>query len=250
MLKHLERPFSAGERMDDRFEIISYLGKGGYGFTYIVHDNIQKQQVVLKTLRIHKRWSKKEQKRFLEEQTILQMLNDSSFPRFYNTGMFKNIPYFTMEYIQGQTLETLIFDHEKKWTEKQAFLFGLELLQKIRMLHTSKIVHRDLHIPNIVIKNDIIHIIDFGLSKILNSNDKVPKIYQHDFQGLGHILLFLLYTNYDVPDRKRDKSWEEELSISTFAKEIINTLFGLNRIYKNIDEIEIEIRQLLSKWEE
>jgi len=50
-------------------------------------------------------------------------------------------------------------------SEEQKLDFVDQLLAKMEKLQTEGILHRDLHLGNILLKNDCLHIVDFGLGK-------------------------------------------------------------------------------------
>jgi hypothetical protein len=61
---------------------------------------------------------------------------------------------------------------------------------------------------------------------------------------LGHFLLFLLYSNFSLPENKRETSWDQELDISNEAKHIIRRLLQIETEYGNCAEIRADIKNL------
>ncbi|WP_445491148.1 serine/threonine protein kinase [Niallia sp. 03133] len=250
LLKHIEKPLETNSIINNRYKIISFLAKGGYGYTYMAFDHVKNAEVVLKTLRFHKRIIKKEYQRFQQEQKILQRIEHASFPSFYDSGFIHGkIPYFTMEFKSGKTLEKCLFDEQSKWNDKQTFYFGLQLLELIEYLHTNHIVHRDLHIPNIIMVNSHPSIIDFGLATLCDQNK--PTLHQYDFAGLGNILLFLFYSTYELSnDNNKERSWQDELPLSSDAKLIIKRLLAIEEPFKDCNQIKNAFQQQLRIEEE
>ncbi|PKG24020.1 serine/threonine protein kinase [Niallia nealsonii] len=241
-LKIIEKPFKENKIISNRYIIRSFLGRGGYGYTYLVYDEMQKQEVVLKTLRLHKRIRKKEKKRFQQEQDILLSLNSSSFPKFYDRGFIDgSIPYFTMEFINGKTMEAWLFDEKRKWSEKQVFQFGLKLVELVDMLHKNQIVHRDIHLPNLIVANNQLKLIDFGLAKKCTREE--ADLFADDFFGIGQILLFLFYSSYEPGDKQKEKSWQEELQLTGEAQTLLKKLLAIEEPFRNCQQIK---RALLS----
>ena len=82
-----------------------------------------------------------------------------------------------MEYIEGGTLGQYIKKHNFNFTEHQAANIIYQIAQGVKYLHSYGIVHRDLKPDNIMITqpNDlgVLKIMDFGLSKILSSQEKM-----------------------------------------------------------------------------
>jgi serine/threonine protein kinase len=242
----LEKPFKSGKLIEDRYEIVEFLGRGSYGNSYLVYDREKQSQVVLKLLRLHKRMFKSGKIAFEKEQQLLKEIDHPSFPSFYEKGEHHSTPFFTMEYVNGKTFEQLIFEEEETYSEKETFQIGLQLLQIIDWLHDNGIVHRDIRIPNVMITQNQLKLIDFGLARRFNANhlpsfhlDHIKKVISpvSDFYALGHFLLFLLYSTYELEDKK-EKSWEEELDLSDSAHRILRKLLAIDEPYQSCQEIE------------
>ncbi|MEH7181119.1 serine/threonine protein kinase [Neobacillus vireti] len=251
----IERRFLQNEIIAERYQIISHLGSGSYGNSYLVLDRVSQQQKVLKALRIHKRIKKSGKKGFKLEINILKSLKHPQFPKFYEDGTYKRIPFYTMEYIEGKNFEQLIFQDGQQYTETEAFGIAYELLKLIHYLHEHHLIHRDIRIPNVIMSGSKIFLIDLGLTrKCDQENDKKPKRNlrkeanrQADFYGLGHFLLFLLYSSYSFPQDQKESSWEEELDISYQAKHIINRLLQIEAGYDSCEQVKSDIKKIIGE---
>ena len=251
-----ERNLSKGDCVLERYEVREMLGKGSYGYSYLVFDKKLNRLSVLKILRFHQRLTKRGRSFFYHEMEILKSLTHPSFPDFYESGVFDNIPFYTMEYIEGKTFEQLIFHEGKIYTEIEAFMLGLELLPLISSLHDKGIVHRDIRIPNIMLDQGKLKLIDFGLARWLDhrkGNSKanpVPKAIApiSDFYGLGHFLLFLLYSDYTPKKNQKEKSWEEELHITIKGKKVIKRLLLIDSPYDSTEEIYHDIEDIILEY--
>lgn len=251
----LESPFLENEVAAERYKIIEHLGLGSYGNSYLVYDQLSEQNKVLKALRIHKRMTKSGLKGFEYEKKFLESIKHPGFPKYFEAGTYKNIPFYTMEYIEGKNFEQLIFQDGRKYSETEAFKIANDLLKLIEFLHCNQIIHRDIRIPNVIANGSEIRLIDLGLARKLEQVDfkwERPKrdLYkeitvQTDFYGLGHLLLFLLYSNFTFSKDKKEKSWEEELDISYQAKYIIKRLLQIGPGYESCKEIKSDIKKII-----
>jgi len=233
----MEKQLKENEVVSNRYKILFFLGRGGYGYTYLAYDEMLQKEVVLKTLRWHKRIRKKEQIRFQNEQDILQSLESSFFPKFYDNGcIYGNIPYFTMEWMKGKTLEAWLFDEKQKWKNNQVFQFALKLVEMVDILHQNQIVHRDIHLPNLIIVNNQLKLIDFGLAKIWRKGEE--SLLADDFFGIGQILLFLFYSSYEPKHKQKEKSWEEELPLTSETKKLLKKLLGIEAPFDSCQQIK------------
>ncbi|MFL6559696.1 MAG: serine/threonine protein kinase, partial [Bacillus sp. (in: firmicutes)] len=198
----VEKPFLREELIAERYQVISHLGAGSYGHSYLVYDLESRQKKVLKALRLHKRITQSGRRNFEIEKELLDSIDHPGFPRYFEGGTYNNIPFYTMEFIEGMNFEQLIFSEGRKISEKEAFQIVNELLTPIEYLHNHKIIHRDIRIPNVITDGSTIKLIDLGLGRHLNivsevlseraNNLRKEVNFQADFYGLGHFVLFLL----------------------------------------------------------
>jgi serine/threonine protein kinase len=244
----VERRFKRNEIVSQRYQIIDHIGVGGYGNTYLVFDQVTEQKKVLKALRIHKRVTKSGKNGFEFEKKLLQSIRNPGFPAYFEDGIYNHIPFFTMEYIEGKNFDQLIFEDNRKYTEKEAFAIGYELLDPISYLHSRQIIHRDIRIPNVIMNESGIRLIDLGLARkcgqvLGDQNLRKQASPQADFYGLGHFLLFLLYSNFTFPKTNKENSWEEELELSYHARHILNRLLQIEDCYENCAQIKLDIKK-------
>jgi len=247
-----DKEMPKGKIINNRYIVEEFLGMGSYGCSYLVFDQKLQKRVVLKLLRFHKRITKKGRMNHRYEVELLKSINHSSFPSFIDEGIWEKTPFYTMTFINGKTFEQLIFHEGKKYTEEQAKMYALELLERIEYFHKKGIVHRDLRIPNIMLEGDELKVIDFGLAKrMTDAKNKKRNLRKEvspesDFFQLGHFLLFLLYSDYEPIGEEKEKSWEEELSISQQTKDLIRRLLQIHSPFETTEEI----REILSKKED
>jgi serine/threonine protein kinase len=248
-----EKQFAVDELIDGRYQVKEHLGTGSYGNSYLVMDLKWKKLKVLKALRLHKRKTKAGLRGFELEKELLISMKHPGFPRYYEDGVNNKIPFYTMEYIHGKNFEQLIFSDGWKISEVEAFTIAQELLEQIQYLHSRNIIHRDIRIPNVLLEGSVIRLIDLGLARPLHHKDRRSRgsevrkeiNYQADFYGLGHFLLFLLYSNFSFPDKMQEKSWEEELDISNQAKQILKRLLQLEPAYDHCQQVKTDITNLI-----
>jgi serine/threonine protein kinase, bacterial len=255
--RFFERPYQDGKIINRRYRIKDCLGMGSYGITYIACDIVTNQYVVLKQMRKTKR--NKGIFSFQREAQILQMLHHPRIPKLYDSFTVKGIPHLVMELIPGKTIEDLLFKERKTFPERESFQLLMDILAIVEYIHENGIVHRDLRIPNIILQEGKVYIIDFGLARFLtesgreNNDDIIEKKLRReisvksDFYALGHFMLFLLYSTYE-PTVKEERSWEEELSLSVEARYILRKMLQIDVPYEEISQLSADVNRLLQKF--
>lgn len=101
---------------------------------------------------------------FEVELQILPVLSGPHVPRFVAAGDLERLPYIVMEYVQGDTLQHRIDQHEKPDAQDIASL-GAAIAQAAHSLHQQNVCHLDLKPANVLIReNGSVVLLDFGLS--------------------------------------------------------------------------------------
>ncbi|SFA43697.1 serine/threonine protein kinase [Parageobacillus thermantarcticus] len=228
---------------------------GSYGIAYMASDLQTGRSVVVKQGRTKRNVSGVV---FQREAAILRRLQHPQIPKLYDMFVEKGIPHLVMEYIEGETVETLIFDKGYTYTEHQSFCLLRDVLEVVACIHAKGVVHRDLRIPNILLCDGVVFIIDFGLARFFG--EPIPHLETYvlekrlrretnaksDFYALGHFTLFLLYSSYE-PVTEEERSWEEELSLSAEARRILRKMLQIDRPYDNIADLINDVDQLIGR---
>jgi serine/threonine-protein kinase len=149
----------------DGYEVKSVLGEGGLGVVYLAKQLSMKRFVALKVL--YPKWVKDEEfrKRFLLEARIVGKLSHANLIQVFDIGFDKGQYYFSMEYISGKSLETLV-EKNGPIEFRKALNIALEVLSSLEYIWKKKLVHRDIKPGNIMLTADsIAKLGDFGFVK-------------------------------------------------------------------------------------
>jgi serine/threonine-protein kinase len=176
------------------------------------------------------------------------MLNHRNIPKFHEKFSQDGNVYFVMDFIEGNNLEDHIFSNQLTFNEKESLFFLDELVGLVSYLHDHDISHQDLRIPNILLKNNQPILIDFGLSKMINSDnlarESILQLKRQDFYDLGEILLYVLYTTY-ASKSKKTLPWTEELSLEKETVHILKRLLSIQEPYSDIKDISMDLQAVL-----
>ncbi len=146
-------------------EVISTLGEGGLGTVYKARQISMGRMVAIKVL--HKKWIKDEEfkKRFLLEARLAGRLSHQNLIQVFDVGRQGDTLYFSMEYINGETVEDYCDKHGAMGVD-QALDITLQILRAIAYMRRFDIVHRDIKPGNIMLtKSGIAKLGDFGFVK-------------------------------------------------------------------------------------
>ena len=113
-----------------------------------------------------------------EEVKILTKLDHPNIVKYYETYDDEKYIYLVMEYIGGGELfEKIAEQKNQTFTENVAREYLQKLIGACHHMHAQGIVHRDIKPENIMLSdNNEVKLIDFGLSKRRNPNDKLKTI--------------------------------------------------------------------------
>ncbi|KFN03101.1 serine/threonine protein kinase [Bacillus clarus] len=259
ILAWFDRPLRKSTIVAQRYKIASVIGMGSYGFTYVVNDFQTNRNKVLKQLRQSKQRYKSGRKSFELEKEILKKLDHPKIPSLYDHFTWEKQLFFVMEYMPGKNFEDFIFLEGYVYEEREVFQILYEVLELVAYFHSKGIIHRDLRIPNILMTENQISIIDFGLARFKGESDERAASYEgeqalmrevhyrSDFYALGHFTLFLLYAGYESTEKK-EKPWYEELQLEEENREIIMRMLQMKTpYYENVQDIRKDIGHALER---
>ncbi|BDL70466.1 hypothetical protein THJ014_19260 (plasmid) [Campylobacter jejuni] len=147
---------------------LDLIGDGSYAKVYKYYDEFYKHYFALKKL--NKKVNDKEIQRFIKEFNIMKQINNPYILKVYSLD--ENKKEYIMEYVDF-TLKEYIHKNNSKLSSDERISLGIQIIKGIKTLWNKNILHRDISLKNILIKqyDDIvvIKISDFGLVKELNS---------------------------------------------------------------------------------
>ena len=183
--KNIFRKYSRLSRQkitEKRFEIITSIGKGGFGSVKLCKDKNTNEIFAMKKLNFDLLINKAQLFHINTEKDILTFNSNNPWKAKLNYSFLNNgYLYFIMDYYPGGDL--LHYMNEKDiFTEKDAKFYIAEIILAVDSLHKNNCIHRDIKPENIFIdKNGHLKIGDFGLS-ILSNKITYPYTYSKCFK--------------------------------------------------------------------
>ncbi|MEG4502447.1 bifunctional serine/threonine-protein kinase/ABC transporter substrate-binding protein [Microcoleus sp. F6_B4] len=161
--------------LHQRYQIVSELGRGGFGRTYTAIDlDIPDNRLfVVKEIRqpSDPQLLPEAQQRFeIEVRALHQLGVHPQIPQLFDSFQENDNFYLIQEYIEGHPLSQE-FAPTTQWTQKQVIEFLLDILPVIAFVHEHNVIHRDIT-PSNLIRRDCdrqIVLIDFGAVKEISS---------------------------------------------------------------------------------
>jgi serine/threonine protein kinase len=161
-----EGRFLPGRLVASRYRIIALLGKGGMGEVYRADDLTLGQAVALKFLPDEAARDEGLLERFRNEVRIARRVSHPNVCRVYDVGDVDGQTFFTMEYVDGEDLASLLRRIGRLPPDK-ALDIARQLCAGLAAAHTKGVLHRDLKPANIMLdgRGQVV-ITDFGLAGV------------------------------------------------------------------------------------
>jgi serine/threonine protein kinase len=144
------------------YKLIRRIGEGGMGEVYLAEQLTMHRTVALKIL--HGKWAEDEEfrKRFLLEARAAGKLSHQNLIQVFDVGKYQGLYYFSMEFIDGVTVDDLI-RHEGAMEVDKVIDICLQVCAALKYLSSHDIVHRDIKPANIMVTKDgQVKLGDFG----------------------------------------------------------------------------------------
>jgi serine/threonine protein kinase len=106
--------------------------------------------------------------RFLREMQVLEKLNHPRIPRILEPGEANGRLFFTMPYIDGQTLGARLRS-SGRLPLRESLLIARDVGEALDHAHARGVVHRDVKPDNIYLAHDGAYLMDFGMAMTSDS---------------------------------------------------------------------------------
>ena len=163
-----------GQVIKERYEIEEILGEGGMAFVYKAKDRQLQRTVAIKTLKPNYVSQEKFVDRFRREAQTAANLNHPNIVQIFDWGI-EDEPYFVMEYIEGNTLTSIISSNRTVGLNDILYI-GSQVASGLKEAHKHGLVHRDIKPGNIMITpSGKVKVTDFGIVSLQNEESDITK---------------------------------------------------------------------------
>ena len=159
--------FKKGAKVGGRYEIVSEVGKGGFGRVFRAADLETEELVALKVLKPSLTSDEQVRSRFLGELKMSRRVVHPNIIRLTDVLEVSGLLILVMEFVEGMSLKQMVrregpFDIDLAYTVISQVCLGLDAA------HRVGVIHRDVKPQNILItKNLGVKIVDLGLARHL-----------------------------------------------------------------------------------
>ncbi|HEV2580226.1 MAG TPA: protein kinase [Ktedonobacteraceae bacterium] len=183
---------------------------------------------------------------FLAEARILSRLNHANLPAFTDFFTEDERRYLVMEFIDGSTLEDLLEQQGRPFSERRVLSWARQLCDVLEYLHSQQppVIFRDMKPGNIMLsRNGRIKLIDFGIARLFR-----PSGGAQDTQLLGT-------PGFSPPEQYGGAQTDERSDIYSLAMTLFQLMtlsvsekgFGLTDVHANFPYISPPVARALEK---
>ena len=107
--------------------------------------------------------------RFTREISLVSELKHPRIPRVLGSGTTGDLPFYVMTYVQGESLRDRV-RRDEKLPIPEAIEIAEQVIETMTYAHERGILHRDLKPENILLSDDGVHVLDFGIARVIKES--------------------------------------------------------------------------------
>ena len=144
-----------------RYVVLEELGSGGMGHVYRAYDRELERTVAIK--RLHYSHSSQARARFKREACAMAQLSHPNIVPVHEVVEIAGRSCIVMEYIVGLNLREWLAQAGHSWTDVVAVF--KDAARGLAAIHTKGLIHRDFKPDNVMVGDERVQIMDFGLAR-------------------------------------------------------------------------------------
>ncbi|HBB86965.1 MAG TPA: hypothetical protein DC047_05065 [Blastocatellia bacterium] len=226
------------------YRIEREVGRGGMGAVYeaLRVDNEFTLRVAIKLV---KRGMDTDfiLRRFRKERQILAALDHPFIARLLDGGTTDDgLPYFVMEFIEGQPLYRYCDAHNLNIVERLKLFLGV--CDAVHYAHQKQVIHRDIKPSNVLVTSEgVPKLLDFGIAKLLN-----PELAAEITHDPTATAMRLMTPEYASPEQVQGAPTTPSTDVYSLGVLLYELLTG-HRPYRLINRAPHEIARVICEEE-
>ena len=154
--------------LSSQYTVERELGGGGMSRVFVAFDESLGRRIVVKVL--HPQLAANVSiERFRREIRVAAQLVHPHIVPLLSAGETEGLPYYTMPYIEGESLRALL-QREKRLSTADASRIVGEIAGALDYAHRQGIIHRDIKPENVLIQDGHAVVTDFGIARALSNS--------------------------------------------------------------------------------
>jgi hypothetical protein len=151
--------------LDDEYEILEELGRGGMGIVYRARERQLEREVAIKVLPFTLAFDRELVERFLREARTAAALEHTNIVPIYRVGRRGDVIFFVMKLLRGQSVSDRLRD-KGRLTAGETRQVIIETAAALGYAHRRGVVHRDVKPDNLRHDEDGRCVVtDFGIAR-------------------------------------------------------------------------------------
>ncbi|MCY1059654.1 serine/threonine-protein kinase [Nannocystis sp. SCPEA4] len=210
-----------GTVLENRYRVLSLLGRGGMGDVYVGEDTQLRRRCALKILHAELAEDPTSVARFLREAQMIASLDHPNIVDIYWFGKEPSgLVFFAMELLQGDDLDARLRQRaQRPFSSHDCCLWAIQIARAVGCVHDNGLIHRDLKVSNVFLARkrdgeEVCKLLDFGIAR------------DEDSSELTETGITLGTPSYMSPEQVRNANLDRRSDIYSFGVVLFKLLTG------------------------
>jgi TonB family protein len=156
-----------------RYQVQESIGFGAMGAVYKAFDPLIKRTLAIKTIRLDIPRQSPQYRSFIErfyhEARISGTLSHPNIVTLFDIGEEGGVPYLAMEFVEGETISSVI-DRGVRFPPEKVIALVSQVASAMDYAHGKGVIHRDIKPSNLILFDaERVKVTDFGIAKLVDA---------------------------------------------------------------------------------